>query len=386
MDPKILSQRTADALEILVDMHGYDPALKTTAFFCRKMGRAYDLLASRNRKCALSMSKPDKLNEALEQIDEFYEIVETMKFRCPRYKKGKKYFVILSRKPFKWGMLLTITSTKKVAMYLLKDVGFGFVLCGKLGTEAVENLFSSVRIKKKAPSALEFKYIIRALMIVKFMKPPKGASYGQADESNEMGSSYFLTEFKQIRKEEQEKKEKEKSEKLDDYAILTGDYNVKDYSEETAFCLLIGYLLLKTICTKSKCKKCISVLKASEQTFPEQDLITKRSYEPGAMVYPTRLAYDYFSLCNSVFHKNFPAVHKGGTGLKRVMDHLLEEGESNFNMPVCHLELMLERFFKINMIFEARQINSHIRAENARKRKETKAKFASKSMAGHALG
>ena len=91
MSPKILSQQTADALEILVDKHGYDPALKTTAFFCRKMGRAYDLLASRNRKCALSKSKPEKLAEALEQIDEFYEIVETLKFRCPRYKKGTKY-------------------------------------------------------------------------------------------------------------------------------------------------------------------------------------------------------------------------------------------------------------------------------------------------------
>ena len=129
----------------------------------------------------------------------------------------------------------------------------------------------------------------------------------------------------------------------------------------------------------------MSVLKDSEQTFPAQDLITKRSYEPGAMVYPSRLAYDYFDFCNDVFHKNFPAVHKGGTGLKVVMDHLLEVGESKFNMPVCHLELMLQRFFKINMIFEARQINNHIRAENARKRKEKKAKFASKSMAGHAL-
>ena len=381
---KILSQRTADALELLVEMHNYPDELRTTAWFCRKMGRGYDLLASRNRKTALSRSKEEKLEEALGEIDEFYDIVEKMKFLVPRYKKGKKHYNIEQRKPFRWGTLMTINSIKTVANWLLRVVGFLFVLCGKLGTEVVENLFSSVRIKKKAPSPLEFKYIIRSLIVIKFMKPPKGASYEQADEVNER--SGFLTEFKQIRKEEADLKALS-DEEYNDYPILTGDYKVKDYDEEVAFCNLIGCILKRTICTKSYCEDCISQLKDTEQTFREQDWITRKSWVPGAMVYPTKKAYDYFTECNSVLHKNFYAVRNGGAGLKRVIDYLLELGESNrFSMPVCHLELLLQRFFKVNMLFEVRQINSQIRAEQQRKMIEKKAIYASKSMAGHALG
>ena len=384
---KILSQRTADALEMLVEMHNYPDELRTTAWFCRKFGRGYDLLASRNRKTALSRSKEEKLEEALGEIDEFYDIVETMKFYCPRYKgkKGsrKKHYNVEQRKPFRWGTLMTIKSITTVAKWLLHVVGFVFVLCGKLGTEVVENLFSSVRRKKKAPSPLEFKYIIRALMVVKFMKPPKGASYEQADEINER--SGFLTEFKLIRKEEAEQKALS-DEEYNDYPILTGDYNVKDYSEVVAFCNLIGCILQRTICTKSYCEECIRQLKDTEQTFTEQDWITKKSWVPGAMVYPTKLAYDYFDFCNSVLHKNFYAVRQGGAGLKKVMDHLLEVGESNkFSMPVCHLELLLERFFKINMLFEVQQINNQLRAQRLREMIAKKAIYASKSMAGHAL-
>ena len=85
---KILSQRTADALEMLVEMHNYPDELRTTAWFCRKFGRGYDLLASRNRKTALSRSKEEKLDEALGEIDEFYDIVEKMKFLVPRRAKS----------------------------------------------------------------------------------------------------------------------------------------------------------------------------------------------------------------------------------------------------------------------------------------------------------
>ena len=104
------------------------------------------------------------------------------------------------------------------------------------------------------------------------------------------------------------------------------------------------------------------------------------------MVYPTKKAYDYFEECNSVLHKNYYAVRNGGAGLKKVIDYLLELGESNrFSMPVCHLELLLERFFKVNMLFEVRQINEQLRAQRQREMIEKKAIYASKSMAGHAL-
>ena len=366
----------------LVEDHGYPPEYLTTAWFCRKFGRWYDLITSRKRCLALSKTKPEKYQQAMDEIDEFYGIVHRMKFLCPVRKGGKIIsFSVESKKPYKWGTLLTITSIKQLVIFLLVVVCFIFVLCGKFGTEAVENLFSSVRRKKVAPTPLEFKYILRALMVMKWMKPPKGSSYEAADETEERHC--WIAELKEIRKIEQERK---KADRLEDYPILTGDYLLKDYSEENAMCLAIGYMLGKTIDVqgKSSCNKCQKVLVDPEQKMAVHNLIQRREYTPGAMTYPTKLAHDFYSYCESVWHKNHYAVRKGGPGLQKVMDHLLEEGEAR-GIPVCHLELTVNRWFKIRMYFEARQLTNIWKREQARKKQESKSKHASASMAAHAL-
>ena len=399
---KIFSRATADALELLVEDHNYPRELLTTAWFCRKMHRWYDLVNSRSKISAFSMKKPDKYEKGMQDLDEFYYIMETMTFRCKKKgKDGQTVFEIQNYRPFKRGTLQTITGIKILADRFIKEIGQTALLTKVFSTESVENLFSSVRRRKVAPTALEFRYIIRSLIIVKFMKPSKNHNYddndGSDEETDENGSKTgFLEEMKLIRA--QEKEEREQNTVEVDYPILTGDYEYKDYSEAISLCYLTGYLFDKTICTQSYCEKCEKFLVQDEPSLEVHRLITKKTWAAGAMTYPTKAGYDFFSHCESVFHRNSIAVNRGGEGLDQVMAHLYEVGLQEYNMPECHLELLLNRFHKIRMYFEATQLNNIYRKAKeeeaalkaAKKGKAagkavSKAIYASKSMAGHAL-
>ena len=382
---KIFSRSTAEALEQLVDDHGFDQELKTTAFICRKIHRWYDIVNSRSQNNAFSSDKPEKYDEAMRDLDDFYHIMHTMTFRSKRVKDGQVSYIVEDRKPFKWGVLLTITSIKNLAKFFIKDIGQKSLLTKVFSTESVENLFSSVRARKKAPTALELRYIIRSLIIVKYMKPSKHGSYDDADEESDDKEKKkgFLAELKEIRKRE---KEEEQDNMVEfDYPILTGDYKTKDYQEEIALCNLIGCVLKRTICTVSHCETCIDYLVQDKPTLEVHSLITRKSWANGCKTYPTWAAYQFYSHCESVFHKNTMAVNRGGKELEKVFAHLYEVGLSEYGMPICHLELILHRFHKIRMYFEARQLNVLHKKTQQDLKTESKSKHASKSMAGHAL-
>ena len=379
---KIFSRATAEALEQLVNDHGFDPELKTTAFICRKIHRWYDLVNSRSQNNAFSLDKPEKYEEAMRELDDFYHIMHTMTFRSKKVKDGQVSYIVEDRKPFKWGILFTIGSIKKLVKFFIKDIGQKSLLTKVFSTESVENLFSSVRARKKAPTALELRYIIRSLIIVKYMKPSKHGSYDDADEESDdkEKKTGWLAELKEIRK-----KEKEEDNTVEfDYPILTGDYKTKDYSESNALCNLVGCLLKRTICTVSHCETCVNYLVQDKPTLIVHSLINHKSWANGCKTYPTLAAYNFFSHCESVFHKNTMGVNRGGDELEKVFAQLYEVGLNEYGMPICHLELLLHRFHKIRMYFEARQLNNLHKKRQADLKIESKSKYASKSMAGHA--
>ena len=68
----------------------------------------------------------------------------------------------------------------------------------------------------------------------------------------------------------------------------------------------------------------------------------------------------------------------------------MEVGKAQFGIPECHIKLLLDRFFKIRMYFECRQINNVLKMKQIEEAKLSKSKkkagriYASKSAAGHA--
>ena len=159
-----------------------------------------------------------------------------------------------------------------------------------------------------------------------------------------------------------------------------------DLSEANCLTYCIGYMLQKTICSKSFCEKCKAKLVQDEQTSVSQALITQKAYIPGALTYPTETARLFFSYSESVYNNNCFAIRRGGHALDLVFEHLHTVGRSSdYDIPICHLDLLIRRFFKIRMYFEASEMNNRLREYKVQHNVENKSKYASRSMAGVAL-
>ena len=122
-----MSEKTAAGLEQMVNHHNAPIEYLTTAWFCRKFSRWYDLCTSGSKKVAFSKNKLNKYREALAQLDEFYTIVQTMTFDCPA---GEA-----ERKPFKAWLLLTTGSIKELIFFFIETVGYEHLFCRKFSTE-----------------------------------------------------------------------------------------------------------------------------------------------------------------------------------------------------------------------------------------------------------
>ena len=143
----------------------------------------------------------------------------------------------------------------------------------------------------------------------------------------------------------------------------------------------------KTIGSKSHCKTCKERLFQAEGTFEVQEFITRKSYVPGALRYPSAVAIHFFSHCEGVFSKNEYAIRRGNEVLDQVLDHLEDVGKVEYGMPHCHIRLLLNRFFKIRMYFECRQINLVLKEkqiQETKTKKNARKIYASKSASGHA--
>ncbi|KAH9364734.1 hypothetical protein HPB48_014867 [Haemaphysalis longicornis] len=98
----------------------------TTAWFVERVYRWFTLMTSRYIGTAMSMFKPDAHDEA-------HQLLSVHKFK----------FVLL---------------------------------CG-LTQDALENLFSCIRSRHPVPRALEFKLMLRLIMLSQFFKPSRKGSY-----------------------------------------------------------------------------------------------------------------------------------------------------------------------------------------------------------------
>ena len=239
-----------------------------------------------------------------------------------------------------------------------------------------------IRRRYLAPSSLEIKYAIRALTITLHTKPSKKSSYEAVNYQTK-----WLTELKDIRRVEEMKKTL--ADKEDDIVnVITGNIDFKSFAEESALCYGVGYVLEKTIGSKSHCKICKERLFEAEGTVDVQEFITRKSFVPGALRYPTPVAFHFFSHCEGVFVKNDYAIRRGNEVLDKVLEHLEKIGVEQYGIPKCHIRLLLDRFFKFRMYLECRQMNLVMKAkqiEEAKKKKDKRIRiYASKSASGHA--
>ena len=136
------------------------------------------------------------------------------------------------------------------------------------------------------------------------------------------------------------------------------DFEQLDKGETHALMFVIGYLLKKTICTKSFCEKCKDVFVVPGPCMPEHDFIDLREYKEGKLVYPSQLAFDIFSICEATFRGNRTNISVG----KDIVEKMICEVDATIRerfpkAPICHMEQLLNRWFHIRMHFWATECN-----------------------------
>lgn len=84
-------------------------------------------------------------------------------------------------KPVQRGVIISTKSIIELSTYLLNEKDYQYVLAGRLTSDCVENIFSSVRAKQPSPNALQFKQNLKIIAISKYLKPIDNSSYEEDD-------------------------------------------------------------------------------------------------------------------------------------------------------------------------------------------------------------
>lgn len=366
-----LSRATGAVLELMVDQLEYPAEFKTTAFFCNMMGRWFDLMSSRNPGHCFSLGEKGNYLENIQFLMDFMEMFDSLHLVKEH---GDNEQLIQQN------VRLTTTSMIMTAEYYLHERGFKFLLGGRFGSDCVENFISQVRRRMTTPTALNFKYAFRALLIVNHMKPSKSSSYFE-DEN----SSNWLTELEHIRNLKMSFDDEDEDRNV--FEVLIGDRVTKDFSEENALRYLIGYLFKKTICSESKCQVCLDAFVKEHCDATESEiLVFKRCYTPDALVMVTEYAYKIFSMVESSFLLNLASIDNERF-FDALVDKLVITTKNMFeaDLPTCHWTLLIKRFLKIRVYFWVRKLTMDAKESPEFQAAKKEAGHASKKIAGHQL-
>ncbi|KAH8033063.1 hypothetical protein HPB51_006025 [Rhipicephalus microplus] len=90
-------------------------------------------------------------------------------------------------KPVQTGIILVCKVALELQHYYLNEKGFFFVLLSRFAQDALQNLFSSLRVKNAVPKALQFRSAIRAATLAQFFRPSRSGSYAVDDVPSLVG-------------------------------------------------------------------------------------------------------------------------------------------------------------------------------------------------------
>ena len=372
---RLCSKATADGLRMLVKNHGYPPSFNTTAYFLEMLGTWVDMMLSRSRSQSFSLKNEDKFKEMIEFFEEFNRLFDELRFEC---KSGNVH------KPIQKCVWLSSTSMVAAAKYFLYERKWDFLLGGRFTSDAIENFFSQVRRKNPNPTPMEFQWRFRALLLLQHMKSSKYQSYQEDDTDCK-----WLTELKDIKELQLLKEEEEDKDDNDlcDHVVQERVY--ADFAEQNSLTYGIGYILLKTIFSKSKCVTCQKAFAMETSDGSEWlKLIEEKCYVPNALTIPSEMAYSLFSVCETTFRdtrSNALLIKDFDSMLVDKMYDTLVGDQFPFDVPTCHLKLLLERFFTIRLHWWSKFLTRKAQGTDEFIAKKKAAGYASKSVQGSQL-
>lgn len=164
---------TAAALQYHIEKGNLDKEAQTTAWFVQKVHEWFAMMTSRTKKEAL-MHKGEKGRRCLEG---FMGLVRDLSIGD----KGGAW------KPIQTGILLSTGAALAIQEELLGNHGFSFVLFSRLSQDALENFFSTIRLRNPVPKPRDFKSALRSASLAQFLRPNANGSYAASESEMFVG-------------------------------------------------------------------------------------------------------------------------------------------------------------------------------------------------------
>ena len=211
----LFSREVANGLRYLVqEEENYPKEMLTTAFFAEFVARWMELVNSRFHSIALSKHNTEVYDKAIQHLEEMIELFHKINI-------GGKWKIVQT------SIITTTKSIIDLQNMLLSVHKFQFVLTARFSQDSLKNIFSQIRGRNCDPSAREFLYCLRAIMISQYLREVKTSNYDHDDAKHALD---FLTKKKTENLEEDKVDEfindEELQEFLDKYALTAN----KEYS------------------------------------------------------------------------------------------------------------------------------------------------------------
>ena len=171
----ILEDKVGMTLDLLIYCNDAPEEYSTTAWFVRLLNRWFKLVISRTTSLALSHEVPEAYAKAIADLKLVSELMKTM------------------RLDEEWKVVQMATeSILAIPEILLSNAGYNFVLLGRFLHDVVENIFPIVRAISPTPTAVEFKYALKRVVLSQFFFHNRKSSYEADDREEAVGLKHLL--------------------------------------------------------------------------------------------------------------------------------------------------------------------------------------------------
>uniref|UniRef100_A0A224YVC6 p-32 hm n=1 Tax=Rhipicephalus zambeziensis TaxID=60191 RepID=A0A224YVC6_9ACAR len=342
----LLHHATAAALRYLVQKGQLPKEALTTAFFLEEMFWWFTIMTSRTRKTALSDLNSQKADEAKTFLKGFIAMFSGLSITD---KRGKSCW-----KPVQTGAVLSTLCALELRQHYIVEQNFKFLMLSRLSQDALENLFSTIRLKTPVPRAREFKSTFRVIVLAQFSQPSRNGSYA-IDDSQDLLT--FLTE----------KKELVKGSTIDD-VIETSFEGVFELcqEEEDSLEYFAGYVAYALTHKYTLCSLCRSSIIDDTRRVPE--LVALKCYVRqgrNPLKVPSDNLLQLLHFCEQLFRINETRLLESKCTLESLKKATQEKCDVLGKFPSCHsvAEKAIGHFFLCRLRFALKQRNAHLMAK-----------------------
>lgn len=329
---------TAAALRYYVEkgeLEELEAEAVTTAWFVDQVQKWFVMLTSRTKKDAMMHQNPD----GVKFLESFILLFQGLAIGS----EGGPW------KPIQTGVLLSTRAALELQESLLQDYGFLYVLLSRLSQDALENFFSTIRLKNPTPKPKDFKSATRSASLSQFLRPNPNGSYSCVEGEMLVGINSSKPRKQPIRV-------------LCPTADMLERFVVDDAG---AFEYLCGYIVGQVKKNFKTCSICAAAMCADKPVEECSMVLQLKSYLPNRMplVTPTAAALEILRTSEAFFWHNKEALLENRSQLAAINKAILKV--TSTTLPGCHgvPQKLTKCFLRTRVHLYLRKLNEKISEE-----------------------